>query len=197
MNRTILFFLTLFIFAAGVAGAQSPYLSVVLRMDSSKIGQHQFTISMKLCRLRQPSPQKDAFSYELSKTRFDTLTSSSLSCGDYIENGGGYEYLTGKPVIDPNVYRFGNQAFAYEVVMVFKIEDSSSAAAMPMYVVFPVRHKSFVTSVSITDVSFRPGKVLFVDGEKKRKSGSGLRLEASVKKKKAVEINTSPFKSLL
>ena len=190
-------YLLLLLFTCTSAAAQSPYLSVRLAMDTAGKSDPRYVITMKLCSLKEPTPRKDWFSFEKSKVNFETLGASGVQCGDYIENGGGYEYLTGDPGLNLyNEYEFGNQHFAFESILVFRITDSSAKEALPMYVVFPVKYKSFITNVSLTSVPFQPGRVVYIKDAGLDRS-SKLRLNASLKKMKGVAVKDFRWKELL
>jgi hypothetical protein len=195
--KPLFLYLLLFLFTCTYAMAQSPYLSVRLTMDTAAKKDARYAISMKLCSLKEPTPLKDWFSFEKSKVNFESLRASGVQCGEYIRNGGGYEYLTGDPGLNPfNEYEFGNQHFAYESILVFKIADSSAKESLPMYVVFPVKYKSFVTNVSLANVPFQPGKVIYVKDAALKRS-SGIQLKASLKKNKSVVVKDFKLREIL
>lgn len=198
MKWPVFFNLLLVLFTCTYAAAQSPYLSVKFTMDTAAKSNARYVIAMKFCSLKKPSPRKDWFSFEKSKVNFESLTPAGVQCGGYIENGGGYEYLAGDPDLNPfNEYEFGNQHFAFEDILVFKIVDSSAAKETPpMYVVFPVKYKSFVTNVSLTQVPFQPGKVVYLKDAGVERA-SGLRLNASLKKMKGIAIKDYKLQAIL
>jgi hypothetical protein len=189
--------LLLMLFTCTYATAQSPYLSVKFKMDTAGKTDARYAIAMKFCSLKEPTPRNDWFSFEKSKVNFETLNASGVQCGDYIVNGGGLEYLAGDPGLSPfNDYEFGNQKFAYESILVFKVVDSSSKESLPMYVVFPVKYKSFVTSISLSGVPFQPGKVVYLKDAAVKRS-SNLRLSASLKKMKGSAVKDFRWKEIL
>ena len=196
--KPLFLYLLLLVLPCTYAAAQSPYLSVKLTMDTAGKSDARYVIAMKLCSLKKPSPRKDWFSFEKSKVNFESLTPAGVECGNYIENGGGYEYLSGEPELKPyNQYEFGNQHFAFEDIIVFQILDSSATrASLPMYVVFPVKYKSFVTTISLTNVPFQPGKVIYLKEASINRSSS-LQLKASLKKMKGVLVKDFRLKEML
>jgi hypothetical protein len=198
MKKWLVFFnLLLLLFTCTYAAAQSPYLSVRLAMDTAGKTDARYAIAMKICSLKKPTLHKDWFSFEKSKVNFETLGASGVQCGNYIENGGGLEYLAGDPGLNPfNEYEFGNQNFAFESILVFRIADSSAKESLPMYVVFPVKYKSFVTSIFLTGVPFQPGKVVYLKDATIDRS-SNLRLKASLKKVKGVAVKDFRWKEIL
>lgn len=193
----VLAYLFLVLFTSESALAQSPYLSVRLVMDTAGMSDAQYVIHMKFCSLKKPSQLEDWFSFEESKVNFETLPVSGVECGNYTENGGGLEYLTGNPGLNPyNKYGYGNQKFAFETILIFRIADSSARKDSPMYIVFPVKYKSFVTGISFDKVPFQPGKVLYIE-EAGIDHSSRLRLSASFKELKGVLIKDFRWKELL
>ena len=166
-------------------------------MDSAS--SFDYKIQMKICKLKDPSATKDWFSYEVSKIKFDTVAAANFICENYLQNGGGMEVISGDPGLKKfNEYTFGNQVFAWENVLVFKIENVSSRARLqPMYVVLPIRHKSFVTHVSIKDVPFQKGNVVYVESETMKKGDSGIKIEASLKAEKGISIKDFALKAIL
>jgi hypothetical protein len=195
--KSLFLSLLLVLFTCTYAAAQSPYLSVKLTMDTAGKADARYMIAMKICSLKKPTPRNDWFSFEKSKVNFETLGASGVQCGDYIVNGGGLEYLAGDPGLSPyNKYEFGNQHFAFEDILVFRVADSSAKESLPMYVVFPVKYKSFVTSISLSGVPFQPGKVVYVKDAQLNRS-SNLRLNASLKKLKGVAVKDFRWKEIL
>lgn len=166
-------------------------------MDTAGKSNARYVIAMKLCSLKKPSPHKDWFGFEKSKVNFESLTPAGVKCGEYIVNGGGLEYLAGDPGLNPfNEYEYGNQNFAFEYILVFRITDSSAKESPPMFVVFPVKYKSFVTNVSLASVPFQAGKVIYLKEADVDRSSS-LRLKASLKKTKGIAVKDFRLKEIL
>lgn len=182
-----------------LSNAQSPYLSVKFSMDSLQPSSVNYKIEMKICELKSSTGTKDWFSYEVSKIKFDTVTAANISCGNYLENGGGLEVVSGRSELKPyNEFTFGNQVFAWEQFLVFRIENASSQRYFPpMYVVFPVRYKSFVTHISVSDVVFQSGKIVFVQSETAKKGEGNLMINVSLKKVKGIGVKDFKLKEIL
>lgn len=198
MKRWAVFvYLLLVLFISTNASAQSPYLSVRLVMDTAGMSDARYVIQMKFCSLKKPSQLEDWFSFEESKVNFETLPVSGVECGNYAENGGGLEYLTGNPGLNPfNKYGYINQKFAFETILIFRIADSSIRKESPMYLVFPVKYKSFVTGISLDKVPFQPGKVIYVR-DAHIDNRSRLRLSTSFEGLEGVLIKDFRWKELL
>lgn len=197
MKKRAFFVYLLFILFTSAALAQSPYLSVRLVMDTAGKSSARYIIHMKRCSLKKPTLRNDWFSFEKSKVNFESLPPSGIQCDSYMENGGGLEYLSGDPGLSPfNEYEYSNQVFAYESILIFRIVDSSAKEASSMYVVFPIKYKSFVTSVFIAGVPFQPGSVIYVE-EATIGSSSRLRLSASLKGIKSTALKDFRWKELL
>jgi len=177
--------------------AQSPYLSILIKMDSVKTKDSRYKIEMKICEVKK-SERGDWFTHDTSKIDFLSLKPAELDCGDYFEDGlptliSGQEEE--KPV---NQFEFGNQHFAWEHVYVYSISNMSSRGWMPeMYIVFPVRYKSFRTKINISDIEFQPGKVIFLTDLEGRYDDNYLVLSQSLKNKKGIEVKDFPLKEVL
>ncbi len=144
--------------------AQSPYLSVMLKMDSAASEHREYMIEMKFCEPLKLSAKGNWFSQDTSAIDFSSLKSADISCAGYFDNGLP-EMITGEQRIQKiNQFEFGNQVFAWEKILVFKISDASSRNWNPeMYIVMPVKYKSFRTSVQLLNVVFQSGKVIFIN----------------------------------
>jgi hypothetical protein len=140
------------------AFAQSPGLIVNLTMDSLKTGAIHFNIEMKICEPVKESAINGYFTNDRSTIDFKKLTEKDITCGRYIDN-----YETAYPFYH---FRYGNQVFAWEKIIVWKISNISSRDLQkPMYLVLPVKIRSFVTSIKIRDIEFQSGKVVWLDDE--------------------------------
>ncbi|MEO6541633.1 MAG: hypothetical protein ABIN74_11595 [Ferruginibacter sp.] len=136
--------------------AQSPYLMVNLAMDSVKAGSTKFNIDMKICEPVNGSAIKDHFSNERSAINFKALKENDIRCKEYISNDSkAKEFYS---------YHFGNQVFAWEKILICRIVNWSSATwEEPMYVILPVKMKSFVTYISLRDIQYQSGKLIWLD----------------------------------
>ncbi|MES2431976.1 MAG: hypothetical protein V4556_13665 [Bacteroidota bacterium] len=180
-----------------ITKAQSPYLSVHLSMDSAESKYTNYKIVMKFCDLKKESVIDNWFTHDSSTITFNKLLPADLNCKDYIEPDGSKE--------DPsrskstfNKYDFGNQVFAFEKVLVFKISNYSSRGLMPdMYVVLPVKYKSFVTSIELTNVSFQSGKVIYIEKALPIQDSAKLIISLSLKDVVGTEENDFFLKEIL
>ena len=66
-----------------------------------------------------------------------------------------------------------------------------------MYVVLPIKYKSFRTSVDLTGIEFQSGKVLFLTDVNAAYTENSLVIRQSLKDKKAVEIKNFSLKEIL
>ena len=182
MKYSLLFFLLL----GQIALAQSPYTSVLIKMDSLKAGIIRYKIEMKICGIKS-SERGDWFIHDTSKINFLSLKPADLDCGDYFEDGlptpiSGQEEE--KPI---NQFEFGNQLFAWEHVFVYRISNMSSRGFMPeMFIVIPVKYKSFRTKINISNIEFQSGKVIFLTDLEGRYDDNYLLLSQSLKNKKGI-----------
>jgi len=131
-------------------------------MDSVKAGDTRYKIEMKICEIKN-SERGNWFTHDTSKINFTSLKATDFKCGEYFDNGlptliSGEE---GKKSI--NQFEFGNQFFAWEHVFVYRISNMSTRGYMPeMYIVIPIKYKSFRTKIDIDDIEFQSGKVIFL-----------------------------------
>lgn len=192
-----LFFTILSIVFCSAAIAQSPSLSVQLVMDKSdmitKYG--KFKIEMKICEPVSKTVNNDWFTNDTSAIIFSKLMADDISCGNYMEEGEGKEVLIGKKEkIKYNSYKYSNQHFAWENILIFKISNQSSKQLQPpMFVVIPISYKSFVTTVKISDVMFRSGNLLFIDNPEISYEKNVLTIEHSLKNETGTNLEKTPF----
>ena len=123
-------------------------------MDVS--GSVKYKIEMKICEPINPSVSNGYFNNDTSTINFKTLTTSQIKCGEYIANYNGAK--------DFNIYYYNNQLFAWEKIIVWKIMNWSSRGwHQPMYIILPVKMKSFVTHIEINEIEFQSDKVIWLD----------------------------------
>lgn len=182
-----------------VAAAQSPYLSVRFNMDSLNADTRfsKFNIEMKICEPMNRTEKGDWFSSDTSDIAFSKLTAAEISCGKYMVEGEGIEVLSGEKIAPHyNSYKFSNQRFAWEHILIFRISNRSSAGLQPpMYVIVPIKYKSFVTSVSIADVTYKSGNVIFIDNATATFPNKRLTINHSLKSETGIRIEGSSFSS--
>ena len=193
----ILFLSSLFFLQLQIT-AQSPYLSVQLKMDSAETKFHRYKIEMKFCEPLKMTERGNWFSKDTSAIDFMSLKPAEISCDKYFESRMP-EMITGeKKEKKINQFGFGNQVFAWEKILVFKIADWSSRGWHPeMYIVLPVKYKSFRTSIHITDVVFQSGKVIFLDEPDAKQDGPVLTISSSLKEVKETDVKDFLQKEML
>jgi len=140
--------------------AQSPGLTINVSMDSIEAGSIRYKIEMKLCEPLHKTDKGSWFSHDTSKIDFASIKPGEIDCGQYFDNGmptliSGQEE---EPLI--NKFKFSNQVFAWEKIIVFRITNVSSRGLWPpMYIVMPIPYKSFRTHVDLTNIEFRSGRM--------------------------------------
>ena len=176
---------------------QSPYLTVFVKMDSTKAEGTRYKIEMKICEIKK-SERGEWFTHDTSKINFAALQPDDLGCGEYFHNGlptliAGHEEK--KPV---NQFEFGNQFFAWEHIFVYRISNMSSRGWNPeMYIVVPVKYKSFRTRIEINDIEFQSGKVIFLTDLEGTYDEKQLVLAQSLKTKKGLDVKNFSLRSIL
>jgi hypothetical protein len=187
------------LFFSVAAVGQSPYLSIRVKMDPVKTGGVNYKIEMKSCEPVKMTERNSWFSHDTSTIDFASLKAGEIKCDKYFLEGEGVEVLSGDKQYEKyNSFEFGNQVFAWEKIIVFKISNSSSSTRLPeMYIVLPVKYKSFVTSIKLTDVEFRSGKVFFLTDAAAFYGESALSITQSLKGVKDVEVKNFPLNFIL
>jgi hypothetical protein len=179
--------------------AQSPSLSLLLKMDSLEGKFSKYKIEMKFCEPTKMTKRRDRFSHDTSKIDFSSLKSKDISCGEYFSSNEGLIQLSGgKDEVKGNSYEFSGQLFAWEKILVFKISPWSSRGWWPeMYVVVPIKHKSFITHVEFTNLVFQSGKVIFLSELNAFYDESKLSIDQSLKNEKAISVEQFNLKGIL
>ena len=183
-----LLFVLVFFYCHG-AFAQSPGLIVNLTMDSIETGAVHFKIEMKICEPVSGSAINGYFTNDRSTIDFKKLTEKDITCGRYIDN-----YETAYPFY---YFHYGNQVFAWEKIIVWKISASTRDWKEPMYVILPVKIKSFVTFIEINNVEFEAGKFIWLEEEGKIEADKKQHLTASLKNRKGIDTDKCSLKKLL
>jgi hypothetical protein len=190
--------LGLTVFLSLSSTAQSPSLTINVIMDSANMNFTRYKIEMKICVPKKMSEHGNWFSHDTSAINFASLKPADITCGGYFDKGTP-EQISGpedEPLI--NRFKFSNQLFAWENIFVFKISNQSSRAWWPeMYIVMPVKYKSFATFIDLTNIQFQSGKVLVIDELKGSYENSHLVVRQSLTNEKGVEVRHFPLKELL
>jgi hypothetical protein len=174
--------------------SQSPYLSVYVKIDSAEAAYAHFKIEMKICEPKNMTERGNIFGTDTSAIDFTSLKPGDITCREYIETEITAE---GEPS-GFNQFKFGNQVFAWEKILVLKISHKSSRGLPEdMYIVLPIRHKAFVTHIDLTGVIFESGQLLYVDDPKITYQKSSLTVTRSLKGYKTSYVRDSPLKTLL
>jgi hypothetical protein len=168
-------------------------------MDSAKPEFTKYKIEMKFCEPRNMTERGDWFSHDKSKIDFGSLKSKDISCSEYSLSNEGLIQLSGKKEDDEfNSYKFSGQVFAWEKILVFKISNWSSRGWWPeMYVVIPVKYKSFITHLTLTDLVFQSGKVIFLSDLKPEYKESKLIINHSLKNENSISTSKFNLKDIL
>jgi len=184
------FLFALVFFYCHGAFAQSPGLIVDLTMDSIETGSVHFKIEMKICEPVNGSARNGYFTNDRSTIDFKKLTEKDITCGRYIDN-----YETAYPFYK---FHYGNQVFAWEKIIIWKISNISSRALhMPMYIILPVKIKSFITYIEIKDIAFEGGTFIWLDEEGVINKDKRQHLSASLKNRKGLDTKQCSLKKLL
>ncbi|MGH2553894.1 MAG: hypothetical protein ACRDEB_09260 [Chitinophagaceae bacterium] len=190
------------IFIQFAAIGQSPHLSLLLKMDSAKSEGVRYKIEMKICEPQKMTERSDWFTHDTSTIDFISLKSPDIRCGAYFDKGMGEPLTYNKEEIPFNKFEFSNQLFVWEKIFVFKISNWSSRGWQPeMYIVIPMKYKSFVTYIKLTDIEFQSGKVMFLSDYNASYSASQdkkhLNIDQSLKDYKTVDVKKFPLRELL
>lgn len=175
-------------FAQLSIAAQSPYLSFILKMDSTRSSGTRYKIEMKICEPEKMTKIGNWSSHEISKINFDSLKTKDIKCGEWFDKGlptliSGQEEE--KPI---NQFEYGNQLFAWEHIFILSISNMSSRGWLPeMYVVMPMKYKSFFTSINLSGLVFKSDKVLYLTQFNHSLDGGKLHINQSLKDYKTVD----------
>jgi hypothetical protein len=179
------------------ASSQSPYLSINILMDSAKAEGIRYKIEMKICKPKKMTVRGDWFSHDTSSIDFASLKPGDITCGEYFDKGTP-TLISGKEKEKINQFEFSGQVFAWEEIYVFAISNMSSRGWHPeMYVVLPMKYKSFRINVELTGIEFQSGKVIFLTDANSFYDESKLNIRQSLKDNKGVEVKDFPLKELL
>lgn len=162
--------------------AQSPYLSFILKMDSTRsLGTH-YKIEMKICVPEKMTKIWNWGTHEISKINFDSLKAKNIKCGEWFDEGLS-TLISGQEEEKPiNQFEYGNQLFAWEHIFIFRISNISSRGWMPeMYLVMPMKYKSFFTYINLSGLVFKSGKVLYLTQFNHSQDGGKLHINQSLK----------------
>jgi hypothetical protein len=178
--------------------AQSPQLTIKAVMDSVKAESIRYKIEMKICEPNKITERGgNIFSRDTSAIDFTSLKTNDIKCGKYSDNEMP-TLISGEEEKKINQFKFSNQVFGWEKILVLKISNSSSRGWWPeMYIVMPIKYKSFRTTIDITDIEFLSGKVVFLTEVNASYDESKLNIRKSLKNAKAVEVKGFPLQDLL
>jgi hypothetical protein len=183
--KSVLFVLAFFYCYGAIA--QSPGLIIHFDVDSIKADGLNFKIEMKFCEPLKRTQSKSYFTNDSSTIDFKKLDAKDISCESYISNYNSNAYH----------YYFSNQVFAWEKIIIWKLSAASGDWKEPMYVILPVKIKSFVTFITVKDVAFEPGKFIWIDEEGKVESNSGRNFLFSLKNRKGLDTDKCSLKKIL
>jgi len=154
---------------------------------------------MKFCEPKKLSEQGSLFTHDTSHIDFAKLKDNEINCGEYVSSNQGLIQLSGERNDKPfNNYEYSGQYFAWERIFIFKIANYSSRGWWPeMYIVLPVKYKSFQTLIELSDIEFQSGKVVFLRNVNAYYDKSKLVIRQSLKNADTVEVRGFPLRSLL
>ncbi len=183
------------------ASTQSPGLTINVIMDSIKAGGTRYKIEMNICNPKRMTERGSWFSHDTSTIDFASLKANDIECGGYFDKGTP-TLISGEEEELFNRFKFSNQVFAWEKIFFFRISNQSSRGWwLPMYIVIPIKYKSFTTHIDITAIEFQSGKVIFLKDLKgvygETNGAKHLSLKQSLKNEKGVEVKSFPLKDLL
>lgn len=185
------------LFFSFTASGQSPYLSILVKMDSAKAEYTNYKIEMKICEPKKMTKKKDWVTHDTSGINFASLKADDIKCGEYFDKGTP-TLISGKEEQLFNQFEFANQVFAWEKIFIFRISNRSSRGWHPeMYIVIPMKYKSFRTHIEITDIEFLSGKCVFLTEVNALYDESILNIRQSLKGANAVEVRDYPLEKLL
>ena len=192
-----------FIFGFNLSlSGQSPYLSMLVKMDSVKTEGTRYKIEMNICEPKKITERGNWFTHDTSTIDFASLKANDIECGGWFDKGMP-TLISGEEEETPfNQFQFSGQVFVWEKIFVFRISNYSSRGWVPeMYIVMPMKYKSFWTHIDITDIEFQPGKVIFLNDLKgiygETNGAKQLSFNQSLKNEKGVDVKTFPLKGCL
>lgn len=145
------------------ATAQSPGLTINVIMDSVKAGGTRYKIEMNICKPKKMTERGGWFTHDTSKINFASLKVNDIECGGYFDKGTPTLISGNEEEELFNRFEFRGQVFAWEEIFIFRISNQSSRGWVPsMYIVMPMKYKSFVTHITLSDIEFQSGKVIFL-----------------------------------
>ena len=166
-------------------------------MDSVKAGGKKYKFEMKFCEPKKRTEKGDWFTHDSSSVDFTSLKATGIDCGEYFDNGTPAS-IAGEEEKGFNRFKFSNQVFAWEKILVLKISDQSSRGWSPdMYIVMPIKYKSFVTHIALSNLSFQPGKVIILTNYKFSRKGMSLAIEEHLGDHTGVDIKDFFLRSVL
>jgi hypothetical protein len=167
-------------------------------MDSIKADGISYKIEMKICEPTKMTKYSDWFSHDTSKINFNSLKANDITCGDFFDKGMP-TLISGEDEEKPiNQFEYGNQFYAWEHIFIFRISNMSSRGWHPeMYIVMPVKYKSFRTRIDLSGIELQSGKIIFLTEYAAAYNDSKLYINQSLKEYTGVDTKTFQLKELL
>jgi hypothetical protein len=166
-------------------------------MDSVKADGIRYKIEMKICKPKKMTERGSWFSHDTTTIDFTSLKSNDIECGGYFDKGMP-TLISGEEEELVNRFKFSNQVFAWEEIYVFRISNMPSRGWLPeMYIVVPIKYKSFSTHIDINDIEFHSGKAVFLTDVNAFYDEKKLNIQQSLQDVKGVEVKSFPLKELL
>jgi hypothetical protein len=144
MKMKILSLIIFIISFSPAAFSQSPYYSMKVSIKQEPGDNYTYRYFHTICQPKEWSTRGDTFDHDTSRLSWDNLS---------------IEYLSGLECKDlesesDSIYFYGNQMMVYENIMKVTVVRSGAGAADTMRMIFPVKIKSFVTYINITNIPF-------------------------------------------
>jgi len=137
--------------------------------------------------------QSPSLSVQFSMDKSDKLTSSShfkieMKICQPIKKTEKNDWFT-------NETSSINFSKPWENILIFKITNTKSRALeLPMYVIMPIKYKSFVSSISIADVVYHSGNIEFIDNAVASYPKKRLTINHSLKNETGIAVEKSLYK---
>lgn len=176
--------------------AQSPGLAIDVNMNGKDTVGKRLFIEMRLCTLKQESEKGSWFSKDTSTINFNNLTSVDFDCSKYMYNGEGKEVLNGNGQFTRyNQFTYSNQVYAWEKIIVIRITNTNPGNNQkPMFIIMPVKNKSFVTTIVFEKVPFRSNSIFYIEDATAMYKKTNLYLTANLEKYTPVPVENCHLK---
>ncbi len=156
----------------GKLKAQSPYLKFEAYMDADLLKGDKYRMVGSFCTPVERSAAKTVYGHDSSTISFKSLEKHMIQCSPV--------YGSEDSLLALNMFRYGNQKFGYEKIIVIRVIKLDTDMEATMQIIVPVPYQSFLTFIKIRDIIFLPGKTIWFDLPDTRVGGS-LNVNISMK----------------